>query len=245
MENPIKRHERAALYFSGGKDSLACLYLLRAYWDDLTVVWCNTGDAFPETLAQMEEIRYTVPNFLEVKSDQPEQRARCGPPSDVVCAWETPIGRSMKASPRKMQTAFGCCAENIWVPLHKTMMNLGFTLIIHGQRSDELRKAPIQSGHIEHGIEYYLPLETWSKNDVLLFLKTHGIKLPEHYSYVDSSLDCQHCTGYLDESVGKFTYMEVHHPELYRRVQGILGDIIDGIKPELRRMEYLREENGA
>jgi len=31
------------LQLSGGKDSLACLYLLKPKWDDLIVAWVNTG----------------------------------------------------------------------------------------------------------------------------------------------------------------------------------------------------------
>lgn len=45
MKHIIDRHERVVLFFSGGKDSLTCLLLLRPYWDRLTVCWINTGAA--------------------------------------------------------------------------------------------------------------------------------------------------------------------------------------------------------
>ena len=46
----MQGHERVALELSGGKDSVACLYLLRHQLHKITVYWLNTGDAYPETL---------------------------------------------------------------------------------------------------------------------------------------------------------------------------------------------------
>ena len=43
------------LAFSGGKDSLACWYLYKA--KNPIVFFVNTGKAYPETLALVEEIR--------------------------------------------------------------------------------------------------------------------------------------------------------------------------------------------
>ena len=47
LESLFDRHEKAVLAFSGGKDSLVCLDICRAYRDQLTVVWVNTGAMFP------------------------------------------------------------------------------------------------------------------------------------------------------------------------------------------------------
>jgi PP-loop superfamily ATP-utilizing enzyme len=55
MDSPFDRHAKAILFFSGGKDSLACLHLLREYWDRVLVVWANPGEALPELRAQMDE----------------------------------------------------------------------------------------------------------------------------------------------------------------------------------------------
>jgi len=56
----ISRHERIALHVSGGKDSLATLYLLRPYWDKLTVYWLNSGDTVPATESMMREIASAI-----------------------------------------------------------------------------------------------------------------------------------------------------------------------------------------
>jgi 3'-phosphoadenosine 5'-phosphosulfate sulfotransferase (PAPS reductase)/FAD synthetase len=80
----IGRHAKPILQFSGGADSLACLWLLREHWPRLTVVWVNTGDCFPETSELMRKVRELVPHFHEVRSDQPAQIRRWGYPVDVL-----------------------------------------------------------------------------------------------------------------------------------------------------------------
>ena len=52
------------LAFSGGKDSLACWYLYKA--NNPIVLWVNTGKAYPETLAIVDEIRSEAVEFIEI-----------------------------------------------------------------------------------------------------------------------------------------------------------------------------------
>lgn len=230
----FERHSAAVLQFSGGKDSLACLHLLRPYWDRLTVLWANTGDAFPETVEQMRDIADLVPHFQEVRSQQPENIKRFGPPADVLSAWDTPYGRMIDDSRRyRVQTPFGCCAVNIWKPLDEATRALRATLVIRGQRHAESKKAPIRSGHVEDGIEYYFPIEDWTDQEVVEYLRANDVKLPEHYAYVDSSLDCQTCTAYLAENAGKFVYVRERHPHLHAELRQRLSYIRDAAMTEL------------
>lgn len=240
---PFDRHERAVLQFSGGKDSLACLYLLRAFWDRITVLWVNTGDAFPETIAQMGAVRAMVPHFLEVKSNQPEQLAESGYPFDVVNTWELPEGRMVDTTrTRKVQSPLNCCAANLWWPALHACRALNATLIIRGQRAEEERKATIRSGHVADGVEHWFPIEDWTREELRVFLLIEGVPLPEHYAYVDTSLDCMHCTGYLNENVGKFRYMKEHHRALYARLRPVVVDLIESAEHELA---YYKQAIGA
>jgi 3'-phosphoadenosine 5'-phosphosulfate sulfotransferase (PAPS reductase)/FAD synthetase len=224
---------KAALQFSGGKDSLALLYLLKPQWDGLTVVWCNTGDAFPETVIQMREIAQTVPHFLEVRSDQPAQILRDGPPADVLAAWDTPIGRRIDTTRTvKAQAPFGCCSTNLWVPMHDVIKAHGFDTVYRGQRSEEAKRAPIVDGMVFDGITYRFPLEDWTGARVRAFLAEQGVALPAHYADVDSSLDCMHCTAYLAENKGKFDYMRARHPELYREVRQTIYQLLSAVMAE-------------
>ena len=61
MQDIIERHDLIALQLSGGRDSIACLYLLKPYWDRLTVYWLDTGAAFPETVSLMQQVRDKPP----------------------------------------------------------------------------------------------------------------------------------------------------------------------------------------
>ena len=65
-------HERIALQVSGGRDSLACFYLLKdaGLLDKVTVYWVNTGDAFPETIEIMDLVRDMTPHFVEISGNQ-------------------------------------------------------------------------------------------------------------------------------------------------------------------------------
>jgi len=57
------------LSFSGGKDSIACLHLVKDYLDKVVVVWVNTGANFPEIEQMMREVKSIVTHFHEIKND--------------------------------------------------------------------------------------------------------------------------------------------------------------------------------
>lgn len=241
LQTLLARHENIVLQFSGGKDSLACLYLLRPFWERISVLWINTGDAFPETLEQMRGIEALVPRFVEVRSTQPANLERYGPPADVLSAWDTPMGHMIDGDrPYRVQTPFACCAANIWTPLDQASRVLGATLVIRGQRNQETKKSPIRNGHVENGIEYCFPIETWTDGDVRGYLVEQGVELPAHYAFVNTSLDCQSCTAYLSENIGKFAYMRQRHPDLYAAVGKRLTYIRDAALAELRNVEACR-----
>jgi 3'-phosphoadenosine 5'-phosphosulfate sulfotransferase (PAPS reductase)/FAD synthetase len=190
-----------ALEFSGGKDSLACLYLWREKLDETVVLWVNTGDAYPETIEQMQRVREWVPNFHEVRADQPRVIEHYGFPSDVVPVLNTPLGQACTREPGvRIQSFMDCCARNIWIPMHEAVKALGVTRVVRGQRNDERRTAPIRSGHVEDGIEYLFPIEDWSEREVYEYLQSVDAPIPDYYQQERTSRDCMHCTAYLDES---------------------------------------------
>jgi 3''-phosphoadenosine 5''-phosphosulfate sulfotransferase (PAPS reductase)/FAD synthetase and related enzymes len=210
------------LQFSGGKDSLACLYLLEPWWDKLIVAWADSGDEFPETKKQMQEIAGMVPQFVVAKGNQPAEILEFGLPADVLSVWNTPLGRAMGGERIKLQDPLSCCQRNRWEPMMALVRELDVTLVIRGQRNSEGRKGLVRNGAVIAGVEYLLPLEDWSRDQVLDFLKERGVRLPESYKWNDSSLDCQHCTGWLSENPGKLEYIDEFHPELGKEVRSRL-----------------------
>lgn len=246
MNEPIRnifaRHEVVALQFSGGKDSLACLWLLEPFWSRLTVLWANAGDAFPETLELMRNVRALVPNFREVKSDVRAQQAEWGFPVDVLPVRNHPgVAKLMHPHPRpKLQSCVACCAENLWQPMVSAVKELGATLIIRGQRKAEIQRTPLHSGSIVEGVEYLFPIENWSSDEVRLYLDDKPIGLPENYEVMDTGLDCMHCTGHLFENVGKRIYMVKRHPEAYAEVSRRLDVIADWVERDMRHLHDAR-----
>lgn len=229
---------KCVLQFSGGKDSLACLYLLRPYWDRLTVMWTNTGAAFPETLELMSRIRAMVPHFIEVKGDQPGHVALMGMPADIVPVRNTAVGQMIQPNHDVLlQSYLECCAASFWLPMQRAVIELGATLIIRGQRAAEARRAPIQSGHIVEGIMIRFPIEKWSEQQVFDFLRRKGVEVPAHYEYTKTSLDCWSCTAYLDENQGRMRYMREKHPALWKEVRGRLRLVAEAARVELAHVE--------
>lgn len=228
------------LQFSGGKDSVACLYLLRPRWHEIIVAWVNTGMAFPETLEQMESIRKLVPHFHEVKSQQ--NIAQCGYPADVVPVHATTIGRAMEGRDDvRFQPRYACCAAALWMPMNEAMKQLGAKIVIRGQKNSDRLSSPIRSGAVVDGIEYQFPLEDWTDEDVYAFLKEQGVSLPPNYERMNTGLDCWNCTAYLSENVGKFGYMRERHPDKYREVMGILNQLDHDIQRAGAPLNTIRE----
>ncbi len=202
------------LAFSGGKDSLACWYLHRH--ENPIVLWVNTGKAYPETVAIVDEIRAQAFRFVEVRSNQQAQIDANGLPSELVPIDWTTLGMVF-TSPKtiKVQSYLGCCYENISAPLMAAAKANGVTVLIRGQRIDEGHKAPSRDGDIVEGIVFRHPIEGWSKEEVLAYVLECRGALPAHFSIEHSSLDCYDCTAYSGKSADRIRWMRSEHPDLY------------------------------
>lgn len=206
---------KLGLAFSAGKDSFACLFLNRNSLADITVIWVNTGKAYPETLALVEYARAMCPHFVEVEVDRDAQNALRGLPADIVpIAW-TALGQKMAGErPVTIQPYLSCCYENIGMQLHHAAKSLGVTHLIRGQRNDEAHKSTARNGEVVDGIVYLQPIEHWSRAEVLDYLAAH-MDVPGHFAINHSSLDCYDCTAYVHESADRIAFMQEAHPDLY------------------------------
>ena len=211
------------LAFSGGKDSLACLYLLKNDWNNITIVWVNTGAYFQEDLDRIEKIRQLVPNFVEIKTNQEKQIKENGFPVDLLPV-RNEYGIQLLTGEKKplLQTFMSCCGANIMMPLHNWSIKNGVTEIIRGQKNTDKLKGQVYDGLVVDGITYKLPIQDWTDNQVIEYL---GDRLPEHYKYTTGGLDCWNCTAYLHENKEKMEYIKLFHPEKYLEVNRRLSKI--------------------
>jgi phosphoadenosine phosphosulfate reductase len=244
LADVFARHEKVALMYSGGKDSLACLYLAKEYLDRAYVVWVDTQANFPEIEEAM--LALNLPNLIRVESDQPASIAANGYPVDVVPVDYTKHGQeySNVRKPLLLRNYMECCSENIWAPARNAIQALGITAVIRGQRADESHGAPITSGYVEDGVEYVLPLEGWTQQQVLEFLHSEGVDVSGRLSMAHSSLDCWNCTAYCNHSKERMAYVKANHPEKHAHVVALLKQIDNAVNEQMSGVRaLLAEEN--
>ena len=219
------RHQRIALQFSGGRDSLACLYLMQPFWDKLTVYWCDTGNAYPETLKLMSKVMGMVPNFAVIQGNQPNVVEMHGLPSDIVPVSATPIGQLMSGiDAPKIQDRYSCCFRTKMAPTQERMIQDGITLIIRGQKSNDKFKGPMKSGDVFGGVEYLFPIESWDSRQVMDYLRKEGAPIPRFYEMIETMPDCMSCTAWWEEGIAP--YLKRYHFDQYLTNQKNL-DIIN------------------
>lgn len=219
-----------ALLFSGGKDSLACLYLNKHRWDSIFVLWLNTGAVDDQTYSYMMGWKKLLPHFVELKSDQPQNVATYGWPVDVLPVNNTSIGKEITGEEGpKMQSYLDCCAANIWMPIHFGLKGLGVTKAIKGQRNDDAKKSTSRDGDTRDGITFEMPIQDWTEEQVYDYLKSVGAELaPAYVSGEKTGRDCWDCTAYLgDNSTRIMNLPEEKKREVLRRIGIIRASIED------------------
>lgn len=216
----LNDHAKIALKYSGGKDSAACLELLRPIIDRVTVFWMNTGACYEGYRDYIMSVAATVPHFVEVTSDQPSYIRNVGIPSDIVPVNNTPLlAECMPEGQPRIVAWSSCCNTNIWQPLQRACLESGATAIVTGQRNDDMRKSPMRDGQVLDGIQYLFPLQDWSQEDVFEYLRQRNIKIPESYEGSETSPDCWDCSAFMDERVREIRTMKLLYPEKWAVVQ--------------------------
>lgn len=227
----INGHNNVVLWFSGGKDSLACLYLVREQLSEITVLWANTGKNYPETVQIVESVKTMCPRWQEIQVDRDAQWERSGLPSDLVPIDATAQGQAFtNAKPTMIQSQYACCWENISAPLVKASEELGATLVITGQRKDEAYRATRVNGTRAGQFQFWHPIDDWSRPRVLDYLKSQMGALPLHYALDHTSLDCYDCTGFAPAAVDRVAWMRTRHPLLFQdyreKLLRVCGEIV-------------------
>lgn len=229
-------HERIVLQFSGGKDSLACLLLLKDHLHKIQVLWMNPdgAHALPEVLQQMGRVEAFCPNFSAVYGFSRAQIKEKGLPVDtlpvrshVAVQWLTQRPESLI-----LQPFLDCCMENLLAPMHAATLEFAPTLIIRGQKLSDYHKSPVRSGAVIEGVQYWFPVESWDDADVRAFIADSPL-LPTTAADATRSLECPGCTAYRHESAWQLPYLEKHHPalgaQLREDLKAIRAELVDDL----------------
>lgn len=209
--------------------------------DKITVIWVNTGDAFPETEKIIRDFSKKIPSFLEVKSNVLQFKKNFGHPTDLLPTKHSFANVHTQGLNIPMfVNNIDCCAQNIWFPAMSAACDIGATLIIRGQRNEEEEKSIIRSGDKKEGFEFLFPIEDWKKEQVLSYLKEQGFNYPPHFNFSESSLDCMHCTSCLHANQDRTQFMKEKYPEAYNKNKDIIEQIIKSSEEEFKNMrEYI------
>ncbi len=235
MNDPLNNHKKIALQFSGGKDSLAVVYLMRPFWDRLTLYHVDTGDLLPEVLEVIKDTEKKVPNFIRIDTDSNEWRERVGYPSDLVPTSGTSSGVMIGLSDRRIVDRFDCCISNIMGPMHARMVVDGITLVIRGAKRADFRRMPAENGPTGLGYDLLLPLLEWSHDDVFAYLRSVGAPICRVYENKVNAPECATCTGWWNE--GRAAYLGKYHPELFKEYKRKLTLVMAEITPALRELQ--------
>ena len=232
---PLDRHQRAALQFSGGKDSLALVYLLRPHWERLAVYHVDTGDLLPEVREIVDRVETMVPDFRRIATDARGWTARFGLPSDLVPTTSTPTGIVIGASRLSIVDRFTCCAANLMAPLHRRMIEDGVSLVIRGTKRCDLARLPAESGDTSTGYELWLPLQEWSHDQVFAYLGTVGAPICRVYEHKVNAPECATCPAWWSE--GRAAYLRKHHPDLYGVYRAKISAVAAEVTPHWNALQ--------
>lgn len=217
-----------AIQFSGGKDSLACLYLYR---DDpeAVVLYADSGSAVPHVREFVHQTVKTLGMRLHVVGPETsceQWQDETGYPADILPVDASPI---MREAGRERFAALvpyaACCYRNLWEPLMRGIAEIGADTAVRGAKGCD-PKLSVPDGYVENGITFLSPLWNWSDADVFAYLDRVGATLPPQYAGGADSLDCWCCTAYMDHhGVKRFEYLKAHYPDLYARARERLGTV--------------------
>ena len=231
----LDQHQRVALHFSGGKDSLAVAYLLKPYWDRLTFYHVDSGDLLPEVREIVDGIAREVPNFRRIQRDVLGWHAENGLPSDLVPTVNTPFGRMLGFAKRPVIDRFFCCWSNIMAPMRDAMRADEMTLAIRGTKRADMPTLPHEGGDTGDGYDLWLPLLEWSDDDVFAYLAEVGAPICRVYEHKAQSPECATCPAWWNE--GRAAYLKKHHAGLFAEYRTKLELVAAEVFPHFDAMQ--------
>lgn len=230
------------IQFSGGKDSLAVLHLLKEATSEVEVEvhYGNTGAQLPE---MTDFVRRTCKalkyRLLEVKpkEDINQFQKFNGLPADVVPSWNMQLVSWTEKKTQLIQPTHYCCLQMLWFPLAEAAIDSGAKHIVRGSKLSDSQISVPPNTVDENGIRYHYPVWGWDDNQVLEFLKSIDAELPPYVDKISQGPDCWFCTGYTNHEGAKqqYQYIKDNYPDLWPELQKRIATVKTELDKELRR----------
>lgn len=231
----MRLHDKTAFQFSGGRDSLAALYVLKDVWGQLTVYHLDTGDQFPETKSVVDRVEAIVPRFVRVAGNRDAVWRRFGMPTDLLPSTHTLLGKMGGNGGIQLIDRFMCCFHSVMKPMHERMVADGITMIIRGHKNSDY-SPPVMSGEQMAGFTFYYPIADWSVEQVMTYLKEQGVEPAPFYTFgMKTTPECMNCTAWWDD--GRGAYLKKHHKKEFDVYHDNLNKIKSAIGTQLANLE--------
>jgi phosphoadenosine phosphosulfate reductase len=226
----LEKHPRAALGFSGGKDSTAVLTMLRraGVIDRVTVYHLDTGDLLPEMVEHVARQAEGLPHFVRIETDAIGWQASHGLPSDLVPHTQHWVGQAMgEGRGARIVPRYDCCWSNLMQPFYSRVVADGCTLLMRGTKRADMARLPVSSGANAEGVTLFYPLEEWSHDDVREYLAAEGVQLPPMYNRMVNAPECARCSAWWGE--GRGAYLAEKYPALSAEYAARLWTVMNEI----------------
>jgi len=233
----FERHERVAFQFSGGRDSVAALHVMRESLPRMTVYFTEMGDSWPETLAVVSKMESLLGfKAVRIQTDALRWRLDHGDPTDVLPACATPLGRMVSGCAQRLVTRYECCWQNLMLPMHQRMLADGVTCIVRGVRCEDYATHPVRSGEVDGGIEAHYPIFEWDTARVDAYSREHDLpRAPWYDEGASHGGECLTCTAWWDD--GRQAYMRRHHPLVWHEYRAKLAGIRQALSGDMALLD--------
>lgn len=207
----FRRHERAVLAFSGGKEAICLAHMLESWRDRITLAWVNTGLMAEHMVRFVRAYRDRGWTLEELQSPNVvEHWQTAGIPAEVF-----PQANITEGALPRLQPWAHCCRTIRQEPLNAYLREQSGPLaFINGQRKADVGGATVSglASQIPPTVEVVQPLADWSEAQVFAYVAQHGLELPPQYrdGYADS-IECIYCPATI--TAERLSYLQRNYPE--------------------------------
>jgi len=222
--------DKAAIAFSGGRDSLVAMHLALKIKSDIPVIFVNTGIEFPESVSYIRELAKDWKlDFYEI--------------SPSISYWRIteergiPVGgRGNTTFIRELSERSGvklsnsCCKHLKETPVRRFFKKNGIQGMITGLRIEEslMRKLNFADyGALRYSSTYGAlsawPLYIWSEKDISSYIKENDLVINPIYNMGYNRLGCWACLQDMFHKDSRLFALQKSHPNLYGVIKKKFG----------------------